>query len=60
MRQEGVEFVTVMWFDSVQAVKMFAGEEHEAAVIPPKARALLSNFYKRSAHYEILVSPEEK
>ena len=56
---EGVEFVTVMWFDSIQAVKMFAGEDHEAAVIPPKARALLSNFDQRSSHYEILVTPEE-
>ncbi len=60
MRQEEAEFVTVMWFDSIQAVKMFAGEDHEAAVIPPKALALLSNFDKRSTHYEILVTPEEK
>ena len=52
--------MTVMWFDSIQAVKMVAGEDHEAAVIPPKALALLSNFDKRSTHYEILVTPEEK
>lgn len=57
---DGVEFVTVMWFDSIRAVKLFAGEDHEAAVVPPKARALLSKFDQRSAHYEILVSPEEK
>lgn len=55
-----VEFVTVMWFDSITAVKLFAGEDHEAAVVPRKARALLSRFDRRSAHYEILVSPEEK
>jgi hypothetical protein len=29
-------------------------------VVPPKARVLLSRFDQRSAHYEILVSPEEK
>jgi len=57
---EGVEFVTVMWFDSIAAVRQFAGEDHEAAVVPPKARALLSKFDQRSAHYEILVSPEEQ
>ena len=34
-----VEFVTVMWFDSLEAVRAFAGEDHEAAVVPPKARA---------------------
>jgi heme-degrading monooxygenase HmoA len=48
-----VEFVTVMWFDSLDAVRAFAGEEYEVAVVPPKARALLSRFDERSQHYEV-------
>jgi heme-degrading monooxygenase HmoA len=48
-----VEFVTVMWFDSLEAVRAFAGEDHEVAVVPPKARALLSRFDERSRHYEV-------
>lgn len=48
-----VEFVTVMWFDSFDAVRVFAGPDHEAAVVPPKARALLSRFDARSQHYEV-------
>ena len=56
---EGVEFVTVMWFDSLDAVKAFAGEDFEAAVVPPKARELLSRFETRSAHYNVLVAPEQ-
>ena len=48
-----VEFITIMWFDSVEAIKAFAGDDHEAAVVPPKARALLSRFDERSQHYEI-------
>ncbi len=48
-----VEFVTVMWFDSLDAVRTFAGEEYEAAVVPPKARALLARFDPRSQHYEV-------
>jgi antibiotic biosynthesis monooxygenase (ABM) superfamily enzyme len=48
-----VEFVTVMWFDSMEAVRTFAGEDYEAAVVPPKARALLSRFDVRSQHYEV-------
>jgi len=48
-----VEFVTVMWFDSLAAVRTFAGPDHEAAVVPPKARALLSRFDERSQHYEV-------
>ncbi len=48
-----VEFVTMMWFDSIAAVRVFAGEDYEAAVVPPKARELLSRFDERSQHYEI-------
>jgi len=48
------EFVTIMWFDSLDAARAFAGDEYEIAVVPPKARALLSRFDARSAHYEVL------
>ena len=48
-----VEFVTIMWFDSWQAVKQFAGDDYEQAVVPPKARALLLRFDQRSQHYEV-------
>jgi hypothetical protein len=48
-----VEFVTVMWFDSMDAVRTFAGKDYEVAVVPPKARALLSRFDPRSQHYEV-------
>jgi heme-degrading monooxygenase HmoA len=37
-----VEFITVMWFDSLDAVRAFAGEDHEASVVPPAARELLA------------------
>jgi antibiotic biosynthesis monooxygenase (ABM) superfamily enzyme len=48
-----VEFVTIMWFDTIEAVRAFAGEDYEVAVVPPKARALLSRFDARSQHYEV-------
>ena len=51
--EDEVEFVTVMWFDSLEAVRAFAGEVYEVAVVPPKARALLSRFDARSQHYEV-------
>jgi len=56
LRRDGpgeVEFVTLMRFDSLDAVRSFAGEDFEAAVVPPKARALLTRFDERSQHYEI-------
>ncbi len=54
-RQAGaeVEFVTFMLFDSLDAVREFAGADYEAAVVPPKARAVLARFDARSQHYEI-------
>jgi antibiotic biosynthesis monooxygenase (ABM) superfamily enzyme len=50
-----VEFITIMWFDSLDAVRVFAGEDYEAAVVPPKARALLARFDARSQHYTVEV-----
>lgn len=48
-----VEFITIMWFESLEAVRAFAGEDYEMAVVPQKARALLSSFDERSQHYEV-------
>jgi len=50
-----VEFITEMWFDSLDAVRVFAGEDYEVAVVPPKARLLLARFDARSQHYEVCV-----
>jgi heme-degrading monooxygenase HmoA len=50
---DSVEFVTLMWFESLEAVRAFAGDDYEAAVVPPAARALLQRFDARSAHYDI-------
>jgi antibiotic biosynthesis monooxygenase (ABM) superfamily enzyme len=48
-----VEFVTIMRFDSLDAVREFAGEDYEGAVVPEEARAVLSRFDARSQHYEL-------
>ena len=48
-----VEFVTIMLFDSLDAVREFAGEDYKVAVVPEKARAVLSHFDERSQHYEV-------
>ena len=56
--KDEVEFVTLTLFDSLEAVKEFAGEDYEVAVIPPEARKLLSRFDARSAHYETVLRIE--
>jgi hypothetical protein len=53
---EEVEFVTIMRFDSLDAIRLFAGEDYEVAVVPPKARLLLAHFDARSQHYSEIIS----
>ena len=52
-----VEFVTILWFESIEAVREFAGQDYEAAVVPEKARRLLKRFDARSQHYETVLGP---
>jgi heme-degrading monooxygenase HmoA len=47
------EFVTVMWFESLDAVKQFAGADYTRAVVPESARKLLARYDERSAHYDV-------
>jgi len=53
-----IEFVTVMEFDSLDAVREFAGEDYEVAVVPPRARAVLLHFDARSQLYEIRIEAQ--
>jgi hypothetical protein len=50
---EEVEFVTLMWFDSLDDVRAFAGAQFEVAVVPPAARAVLKRFDATAVHYEV-------
>jgi heme-degrading monooxygenase HmoA len=53
-----VEFATLTFFESMDAVRAFAGADHEIAVVPSEARKLLSRFDFKSVHYETIVKPE--
>ena len=53
-----VEFVTIMRFESVDAIREFAGDDYEACVVPPSARKILKRFDERSQHYEIRISED--
>ena len=50
-----VEFVTEMWFDTIDAVRTFAGQDYEVAVVPANAQELLSRFDARSQHYDVKI-----
>jgi antibiotic biosynthesis monooxygenase (ABM) superfamily enzyme len=50
-----VEFVTLLKFDSMDAVKEFAGKDESKPVIYPKAESLLTRMDERSRHYRIAI-----
>jgi hypothetical protein len=54
-----VEFATVMIFDSLDHVRAFAGDDYETAYVPPAARAVLTRFDEKSAHFTTLLTPEQ-
>ena len=56
--EDGAEFVTITYFESMDAVRAFAGDDLTLAVVPPEARALLSRFDERSVHYDVVEAPE--
>ena len=55
-----VEFATIMHFDDLEAVKAFAeGDDYETAYVPERAQAVLKRFDARSAHFEVLLRPDD-
>ena len=56
LRQDGQdesEFVTVNLFESMDAVKAFAGSDYEVPVFEPEARRLLSRVEPIARHYDV-------
>jgi hypothetical protein len=54
-----VEFQTLMWFDSLDAIKAFVGEDYSVSHVPAAARAVLARFDERATHYEVIDRREQ-
>lgn len=52
-KMDEVEFFLILQFDSLDAVKSFAGENHERAYIPENAKRVLKRYDKTAEHYEL-------
>jgi heme-degrading monooxygenase HmoA len=52
-----VEFATITLWDSLDAVREFAGEDWTRAVIAQGAGPLLTRFDERSTHYDTILEP---
>jgi heme-degrading monooxygenase HmoA len=50
-----IEFTTITRFESIEAVKQFAGEDYEVAHVAPRARELLARFEPRCIHSELVI-----
>lgn len=50
---EAEEFITIMWFENLDAVKEFAGADYEKCVVPEKAQKILMRYDLISQHYEV-------
>jgi heme-degrading monooxygenase HmoA len=48
-----VEFVVINLFESLEAVRQFAGENYTVAVFEPEAKRLLHRIEPEAVHYEV-------
>jgi len=55
--EEESEFVALNLFESLEAVKAFAGSEYEVPVFEPEARRLLSKVEPIARHYQVKKAP---
>jgi hypothetical protein len=59
LRSDGadeVEFVVVNFFESLESVRLFAGDDYATPVFEPEARLLLSRVEPIARHYEVRAS----
>jgi antibiotic biosynthesis monooxygenase (ABM) superfamily enzyme len=48
-----IEFVTILFFDSLEDIKALTGPDYETAVIPPERKQHLSRYDAKAAHYDV-------
>ena len=59
-RQDGeeIEFAVLHLFESLAAVKAFAGDNYQVAAVPGEARALLASFDPVAQHFDVRAAPD--
>lgn len=51
---EGVEFLVVTVWKSLEAIRRFAGSDIESAVVPAKVQKMMIEYDRRARHYEVV------
>ena len=49
-----IEFQTLMWFDCMDSIRAFIGQDYSVSHVPDAARAVLKRFDERAAHYDVI------
>lgn len=52
--QEGVEFLILTQWTSLEAIRAFAGENVEVAVVPQSVRDMMMEYDQVVRHYEVI------
>jgi heme-degrading monooxygenase HmoA len=52
-----VDYAVLTLWESLEAIRAFAGDDYETAVVPPAARRALGGFDEQVTHYEVLARP---
>lgn len=53
---EGIQFLVVTRWQSLEAIRQFTGEAVEAAVVPPAVQAMMVSFDAKAEHFELTAS----
>ncbi|MGA2962088.1 MAG: antibiotic biosynthesis monooxygenase [Candidatus Korobacteraceae bacterium] len=56
--EDEVEFITIMLWDSIDAIRAFAGADYETSVVPEERRKYLIRHDAKAAHYEVKATHE--
>jgi heme-degrading monooxygenase HmoA len=51
---QGVEFLVVTLWESLDAIRAFAGNDVDSAVVPPEARDMMIEYDHRARHYDVV------
>lgn len=53
---EGIQFLVITRWQSLEAIRLFAGEAIETAVVPPAVQAMMVSFDAKVEHFELTAS----
>jgi heme-degrading monooxygenase HmoA len=51
---KGTEFLVVTLWNSLEAIRSFAGQNPETAVVPPSVQAMMTDYDRQAVHYDVV------